>query len=305
MKSSFSSVFYSPTAQEPYTVMECPPEIVAELEAGATLAIRGSHEDAAVLCTDSATYSIRQVQLSNTLLFVTPSSSAPSESQQLSSAFQIRFPATPVTSAHHIVDSHSSYLEITKIRPKLDRLMMLVTECPYEGFQEDLRRSRRSDTDSNSAKVFSMRDLLENVQANTIFKLSEAKVCRLYGEQILKQQPAAGVLLTHFLGLWRAAVPEVMNIHLDQLRGLYLLEGSVTAQTVKYFPKSILSSDPQQCFEDLFKIRKKWLKDDILPYVEDLASSEKERELLFLKNARTSKTNGATFYTAKFTAVER
>ena len=37
-------------------------------------------------------------------------------------------------------------------------------------------------------------------------------------------------------------------------------------QLIKYFPKSVLSYDAKGRFEDLFKIRKKWRLDDILPY---------------------------------------
>ncbi|KAI8923472.1 sister chromatid cohesion protein Dcc1 [Entophlyctis helioformis] len=386
-----------------YKVLECPPELVARLESAKSLVIRGDADDAAVLCTDTETYSIRLVQTSNTMVIIQPRPPAlgsattehdqlvaPSgQPYQLSSAFRTRFPDTAsVARSSEIIDTVSSYMELTRVRPKFDRLAAMLAERPYIDADLDERQMRSSGSfglhtmasilDTVQASEHEIRKELESMTAfemdgfwrtlaptaalqvlshifvatmdedldfssmsfgtlleclkddgiptpvlecclklfseshrrdesgDLLFKISFGKVARLYGEQVLAALPSAGSDLVEFLRSWRAQTPASIDIHLDQIKGLYLIEGnSAAAQTIKYFPKSVLPSDPKTRFEDLFKIRQKWAREDIVPYIEDLASSDKDRDLLFLKYARTSKTGTRTFFTSRFTSFER
>jgi sister chromatid cohesion protein DCC1 len=65
----------------------------------------------------------------------------------------------------------------------------------------------------------------------------------------------------------------------------------------------VLSYDPKTRFRDLFLIRKKWARTDILPYgtldnsVQELASTTKELDALLLKYARLSRVGKEIFLT--------
>ncbi|KAL2918788.1 Ctf8p and Ctf18p associating protein [Polyrhizophydium stewartii] len=413
MSETVLSVVYSPLGESSgLKVLECPPELIACLEAGKTLTLRGGHDDVAVLCTDAATFSVRQVETSNTSLLLAPIDASAVPGTGLSSSFEARFPNRRPDSKLAVVASHSSYIELAKIRPVFDTLALMLHECPYEGPDEDERRKRRRRIQSASAAppthdvvgdasqpkpepdrglaTYTLNDILDAIQASegeiraylessgavlidgcwrvlspeyslevlelvmlsaietdmdlarlsladlelaleshnipnpvlerclrsfsesfeasestTFFKLSHIKVCRLYGEQVLRRLPPDGTSLISFLKDWRAAVPEIMDVHLDQLAGVYLLEGSQATQIIRYFPKSTLPSVPKARFEELFKIRKKWLREDLIPYVSDLTSSDKDLELMIIKNARISKQGTRTFLTSRFTAVDR
>jgi sister chromatid cohesion protein DCC1 len=68
-----------------------------------------------------------------------------------------------------------------------------------------------------------------------------------------------------FLIDWKNCLPEEIDANVDFMKGLFLVDGA-TAPSIKYFPKSILSFDPKQRFQDLFLVKSKWEKSEILPY---------------------------------------
>jgi sister chromatid cohesion protein DCC1 len=68
---------------------------------------------------------------------------------------------------------------------------------------------------------------------------------------------------------------------------------------IRYFPQSLLPTEAKNRFHDLFNIRHKWHKDDILPYIEDLASNHKELDPIILKFARISKLGENVFLTSR------
>ncbi|XJO74239.1 hypothetical protein BDV3_005090 [Batrachochytrium dendrobatidis] len=371
--------------QHDYKVLECPPELVAFLQASKTLVIRGCDTDEAVLCTDQATYSLRQVETSNSMLLLQNRSFNLSSDRQIqtSNAFTSCFPNTRIDAVSDVIFTHSSYLEVACIPPKLAKLELMLNECLYAG--SDTEACNQTNQNCKNQSIYSLSDFLEIIQASegeiidqlnilgafeingfwrllaptyalyilqlimlsaverdmdifqlslndlaialsedqipepvlkrcllsnsdscdtmgqdTVFKLSRTKICRLYGDQMLRELTGNGIEIMQFLKSWQSAVPLDWEVHLDQIKGLYLLDGS-QIKTIRYFPKSLLATDPRMRFEDLFKIRKKWLREDMLPFIEDLATTDKARELLLLKNARISKQGSNTYFTPRFT----
>ncbi|KAH9245043.1 hypothetical protein BASA81_017499 [Batrachochytrium salamandrivorans] len=177
----------APTVSQDFKVLECPPELVAYLQSYKTLIIRGEDNDEAVICTDNSTYCLRQVETSNTMMLIkhlpqkrslSPLSTRPLSNNQPSNAFTSCFPDTRIDAVSDIIFTHSNYLEVVRIPPKLDRLAMLLAKCPYGGPEEEQRRQSRSDvvsddTGSIPVTVYAMADFLHEVQA------SEAEI-RLY-----------------------------------------------------------------------------------------------------------------------------
>jgi sister chromatid cohesion protein DCC1 len=69
--------------------------------------------------------------------------------------------------------------------------------------------------------------------------------------------------------------------------------------TIKYFPKQILPVEAKQRFQELFKVRSKWNKAEILPYIDDLAGNLKELEPLIIKYCRISRQGENTFCSSR------
>ncbi|KAI9352549.1 hypothetical protein DFJ73DRAFT_349558 [Zopfochytrium polystomum] len=99
---------------------------------------------------------------------------------------------------------------------------------------------------------------------------------------------------------WRNETPPEFEINLDLLKGHYLIEyQDSTTATIRHFPKSCLPPSAKERLEHLFQIRRKWVREDLLPYVDDLAEDDKKLELLLLKFGRTSREAGVTYYSRR------
>ncbi|KAJ7781154.1 sister chromatid cohesion protein Dcc1 [Mycena metata] len=113
-----------------FKLLELPPELCKLIEASVEtlsplrLSIKGQSGEDAVLCTNDATYTIRSVVLSNSMLIVTPSSSSSED--------------TVV-----IRDQVNEILELTPAVPKLHRLSILLRGKEYDDIHdsEDLQSS--------------------------------------------------------------------------------------------------------------------------------------------------------------------
>ncbi|KAG8746962.1 hypothetical protein FRC10_002761 [Ceratobasidium sp. 414] len=100
-----------------------------------------------------------------------------------------------------------------------------------------------------------------------------------------------------FLMDWREQVGDLFAAHVD----VALLEGNclftpilasraaidgISSNTLSYYPRSALPSDPAQRFQSLFLTRPKWRVEEVQTYLEDIAVDKKERERLMLKYTR-------------------
>ncbi|QRV93859.1 sister chromatid cohesion protein [Ceratobasidium sp. AG-Ba] len=120
--------------------------------------------------------------------------------------------------------------------------------------------------------------------------VAEVGVGLLRDEQTPKEEQ-------EFLERWREQVGDMFAAHVD----IALLEGNclstpilasrvaidgISTNTLSYYPRSALPSDPAQRFQSLFLTRPKWKTEEIQTYLEDIAVDKKERERLMLKYTR-------------------
>ena len=99
---------------------------------------------------------------------------------------------------------------------------------------------------------------------------------------------------------------------MDVLRGLAFLEFPSGAKAnqddalIRYFPKSSLEMDVKARFQQLFLVKKKWTREDIIPYIEDLVdpvtphgAKQKKLDALLLKHTRSTKESGQPVYSSR------
>ncbi|KAI8820432.1 sister chromatid cohesion protein Dcc1 [Fimicolochytrium jonesii] len=141
---------------------------------------------------------------------------------------------------------------------------------------------------------------VEERDGEVFYKLSEDKIGRYLGEQLLATAELRQTPLANFMRTWREHVPENISIDIQMLKGLCLLEESPNKTVIQYFPKSLLPMDAKSRFETLFRCRKKWSGAEIMPYVEDLAPTAQKLDAVLLKFARVSRVGGTTFYTSRY-----
>ncbi|KNC96271.1 uncharacterized protein SPPG_08423 [Spizellomyces punctatus DAOM BR117] len=371
----FSPQFH-PNINE-YTLIELPKEVLDHLpnnenENSGSLIIRGLETDNAVVCTKTMTYSISNVQSSNTMLFARPTGD---HSQPT------------LNTGYEIQDSLSSYWELTPCQPRVDRLRTVLEDAPYRGPTEEARTQARRSRENEEVELHTTKSLQNIIQASDaellqgletlgaleidgfwrlvdpgyqesilkfllvsavaddipfdrlplshcvsmmaeadapdyivrhtlirfsespdvsgdrdpIFKLSEHKIGRFFGKQLLANAETRRTKLSTFLNRWREAVPEPFHIDLPMLQGLFLLEEEPNGSVIQYYPKDLLPMHEKPRFEALFQVRKRWAHEDIVPYISDLAPTTKQLDAILLKYARMFKVGQQTMYTSRFT----
>lgn len=68
---------------------------------------------------------------------------------------------------------------------------------------------------------------------------------------------------------------------------------------VQYFPVSELSSDITKRFFALFQVKERWTLEEIVPFLNDVAPSKKEKEFLLFKFARVSREDKTMYYKSR------
>ncbi|KAG8864458.1 hypothetical protein FRB96_004961 [Tulasnella sp. 330] len=112
--------FPSNSSAGQYKLIELPPELNKVIEAKdeealSKVSIRGRTTDDAVLCTDTRTYSLRSVQMSNSYLILTGSNDAEDDHGKLI-----------------LRDQVNEIIELVPVVPKLDRLTTLLRDNGYK-----------------------------------------------------------------------------------------------------------------------------------------------------------------------------
>ncbi|KAJ1555252.1 hypothetical protein HK096_005855 [Nowakowskiella sp. JEL0078] len=117
-----------------------------------------------------------------------------------------------------------------------------------------------------------------------IAKLSESKVCKFLGKQLLLEHKS-GIELEKFISLWQTLVPDTFSVNLDELKGFAITEKSTSFGSdltiIKHIPCE-LSSDPRKRLEQLFSIKNQWLGIHLLPFLSDFlegTDSEMKKKL--------------------------
>ncbi|KAL0280397.1 UNVERIFIED_CONTAM: hypothetical protein PYX00_001697 [Menopon gallinae] len=134
---------------------------------------------------------------------------------------------------------------------------------------------------------------------NDVFLLKEDKVSRCFAEALLT---AAGgtFLLDEFMKTWKASLPPGMEVNLHHLRGLALTEkGKSDEDVICLFQEYNLPENISERFRLLFKRKEKWSFDEIMPYIEKLATKAMNVNALLTKFSRASTVNGVRVFGAR------
>lgn len=111
--------------------------------------------------------------------------------------------------------------------------------------------------------------IFATIDMNNII-LNHLKIIKFFGEYLLASK--ISWILDEFIDSWRELVvmidSEAASIEqlYKYLNGLYVIEHS-SQDHIFYYPEHQLSSQSMERFKALFKLRKKWLFEDILPFI--------------------------------------
>ncbi|CAO3678103.1 unnamed protein product [Rhizopus stolonifer] len=136
-----------------------------------------------------------------------------------------------------------------------------------------------------------------------VLKFDEVKTCRFLGEWLLSNPRDKKWPIEEFLQVWKTLGHDIFIPKLDYIEGLYVLYESIQMQQkrkqVQYFPVSELSSDITKRFSTLFQVKERWTLEEIVPFLNDVASSKKEKEFLLFKFARVSREDNTMYYKSR------
>nr|CAG4644131.1 EOG090X09TV [Lepidurus arcticus] len=124
LKSESTALFFSHTLiDKDVKLMEVSKEILASLEQGESLVIKGFELDDAVVCTHDQTFEIKEAGTSNSLLVLPSPSTAPILNED----------ETRTVKQLNILGVYHTYYELRPTLPRLRRLRTLLSEHPYKG----------------------------------------------------------------------------------------------------------------------------------------------------------------------------
>ncbi|KAJ3158272.1 Sister chromatid cohesion protein DCC1 [Geranomyces michiganensis] len=302
------------------------------------LVIRGLPNDEAVLCTRDATYAIREVQTSNTTLLTREHSSGYTVDACLSGYMEL-VPTRPrVDKLRELLEEAPYDGPVEEERERSKRVVLISSAYRVLSPQylatslrlllaslaaEDLDCYNLALEECVSAMAGEADEVPESVVRGIVDQfwvenpdgrraIDEGKIARFFGEGLLQNAESRKTPLATFLTTWASALPPPVTLPasphaaLAYIAGLYLLNDTTTPNpSIMYFPKRALPPDAKPRFEALFRMRRRWKRDEMLPYIDDLAPTEKKLDAILLKFARTSKDppaeGGATVYTSRYT----
>lgn len=138
-------------------------------------------------------------------------------------------------------------------------------------------------------------------KAGQQYTLSIPRYLSYVGMSLLQTRPRESK--DAFLQAWQEKVPDIFRhqINLSSLRGQYLLDDK-DGNTIIYFPRTSLPSDPPARFQDLFLTREKWEADEMRPFIEDLVPEGQKKKLdaMIIKYVRVQKMpNGKVIWSSR------
>ncbi|XP_022657100.1 sister chromatid cohesion protein DCC1-like [Varroa destructor] len=147
------TVFFHSANNDDLLLLEVDSHILEEAKKLGVI-IRGDLEDELVLCTGSRTYSVREAEISNSLLVV-PNLRLAAKGQPLTAAMS---KAGDGLDTREVLKTFHHYWEPRQIRPSSRKLHSLLTESEYRGIELE--------GDIPQSSLFSLPKLLNHVQAS-------------------------------------------------------------------------------------------------------------------------------------------
>ncbi|XP_062501736.1 sister chromatid cohesion protein DCC1-like isoform X2 [Corticium candelabrum] len=132
-----------------YRLLELPPQLEDSLQTGETLVVRGQIQEEAVLCSQTATYEMKVVDVSNTML-ICPRLRTPEDSSFKEQKME------DVIRHLDVCATIGSYYEVRPCRPRLAKLKQILQTSAYKG----------PELEELSTRLYSLEDLLDSVQAS-------------------------------------------------------------------------------------------------------------------------------------------
>jgi hypothetical protein len=128
-----------------------------------SIVIKGNQDDEAIACTSKQSYSVRQADVSNSILIVDRNATRASGSDT------DNMHATNATSTRTwtAVESLSGYFELQLVPPRIDRLRKILAERPYWGPDNE--------SDDATYGMHTLDDLIAQTQASRIETLQAIK----------------------------------------------------------------------------------------------------------------------------------
>lgn len=177
-------------------LLELDGDLLRDLEAGKSLAVKGEDDENCVLVTDDKTYELRSAETSNLLLVTRDLFAAEGLRREKAdrrdadeSAGDLEFP--------RVRAMFSEYLETRPVKPRLQKLRALLEENLYAGEVEEK-------DDSRVGRKYAKRDLVAKVQSSAAE--IEAELARLHAVEID--------------GRWRLLDPDYFNSVLSHVLNL-------------------------------------------------------------------------------------
>ena len=128
------------------------------------------------------------------------------------------------------------------------------------------------------------------------YKVSQEEWGKIVAENGFINSNWSGLILKVFLKKWKELVPEDFKVDVDWLKGNSFVEND----KINYFPKSVLEVDPKQRFSQLFQAKKKWNREELIPFLHDiLTEKDKGFDTLLVKWTRKIKDGNLVYYVAR------
>jgi len=151
---SFTSEMLS---NEDLKLLEVTPALADSLCAGSTLVLRGEEGDSAVLCSDSATFDVKEAETSNSMLLLPNLSLPPDEC--VSKGVERTLAWREVSGVFY------KYLELVEVRPRMRKLQTILLENLYTGEEEKVGPTFDHLLDRVQCSEAQLKEGLKNLEA--------------------------------------------------------------------------------------------------------------------------------------------
>ncbi|KAF8322142.1 hypothetical protein DL93DRAFT_2124030 [Clavulina sp. PMI_390] len=222
-----ANIAFSRSSESSYRLIELPPDLVPLFEQRdkplGSITVKGRSDDDAVLCTNTATYAIRSISVSNTIAVISPSTDVPSTKPPVTS--------TPVG----VVPSSGEYE--MEIRDQLHEFLELLPTIPRLGQLEELLKGTEfQDEDATFSSAPTRKISYE--QTRSIIQASDAEL----NEGLRKARVMTVEGQTKVLGWLRSLSLDQLSDILQKTLNILVAEGHATFVPVPAF-QTILQRD--------------------------------------------------------------
>lgn len=133
-----------------------------------------------------------------------------------------------------------------------------------------------------------------------LYRYDEEKVCKLLAKVLLSALPVNRY--EDFMESWKMGAPDKITPKEEYLRGIALVvyNKSTLQKEVVSFPEENLPKNLNDRLNEIFKVKEKWILEEISPYISNFTTSKINVNSLLTKYARCSIQNGVKYYSSKY-----